>query len=129
MNVSKFILTSIMSVSLFTQVTWAQMASTEALYEKPATLSQKEKVIKFMAREDVMKTLAQMGVDQKMVETRVASMTDEEAEKISHQIQKMPAGGDAVVGLLGLAVLVFVILLITDILGLTKVFSFTKPVQ
>jgi hypothetical protein len=39
----------------------------------------------------------------------------------------LPAGGSAVGAIVGAAVLIFVILLITDILGFTNVFSFVNP--
>lgn len=129
MHVSKFILSVILSITLLSQASWAQMASTEALFEHSVKVSPKEKVIQFTAREDVAKILGQMDVDPKMVEERVASMTDEEASKIAYQIDTLPAGGSAVGSLIGAAVFVFVLLVITDILGLTKVFNFTRSVR
>ena len=129
MNISKLVLSFILSITLFAQASWAQMASTEALFKQSVMVSSKEKVIQFTAREDVTKILGQMDVDPKMIEARVASMTDEEASKIASQIETLPAGGSAVGSLVGAAVFVFVVLLITDILGLTKVFNFTRPVR
>ena len=126
MNISKLILSFILSITLLAQASWAQMVSTEALFERSVTVSSKEKVIQFTAREDVAKILGQMDVDPKMIEARVASMTDEEASKIAYQIETLPAGGSS---LIGAAVFVFVLLLITDILGLTKIFDFTRPVR
>jgi hypothetical protein len=126
MNISKLVLSFILSITLLTQASWAQMASTEALFKQPVTVSSKEKVIQFTAREDVAKILGQMDVDPKMIEERVASMTDEEASKIASQIETLPAGGSAVGSLVGAVVFVFVLLVITDILGLTKVFKFTR---
>ncbi|HEX2531678.1 MAG TPA: PA2779 family protein [Burkholderiaceae bacterium] len=38
-------------------------------------------------------------------------------------MDSLPAGGDSVIGVI---VFIFVLLLITDILGLTKVFPFTR---
>jgi UPF0716 family protein affecting phage T7 exclusion len=38
----------------------------------------------------------------------------------------MPAGGDALGVVVGAAVLIFLILLVTDILGLTDIFPFVK---
>ncbi|HET7669436.1 MAG TPA: PA2779 family protein, partial [Burkholderiales bacterium] len=49
-----------------------------------------------------------------------------EVAQLAAQIDSLPAGGDSILGLL---VLVFVILLITDILGLTKIFPFTRPIR
>ena len=126
MNISKLVLSFILSITLLTQASWAQMASTEALFERSVTVSSKEKVIQFTAREDVAKILGQMDVDPKMIEERVASMTDEEASEIAYQIETLPAGGSAVGSLVGAVVFVFVLLVITDILGLTKVFKFTR---
>ncbi len=126
MNISKLVLSFILSITLFAQASWAQMASTEALFKQSVMVSSKEKVIQFTAREDVAKILGQMDVDPKMIEARVASMTDEEASKIASEIETLPAGGSS---LIGAAVFVFVLLLITDILGLTKIFDFTRPVR
>lgn len=129
MRISKLILSVILSITLFTQTSWAQMASTEALFEHSVTLSPKEKVMQFTAREDVARILGQMDVDPKMIEERVASMTDKEASQIAHKIDTMPAGSNAAGALIGAAVFVFVLLVITDILGLTKVFNFTRSVR
>ena len=129
MNISKLILSFILSITLLAQASWAQMVSTEALFERSVTVSSKEKVIQFTAREDVAKILGQMDVDPKMIEERVASMTDEEASEIACQIGTLPAGGSAVGSIVGAAVFVFIVLLITDILGFTKVFDFTRSVR
>ena len=129
MKISKLILSFILSITLFTQASWAQIASTEALFQQPATISAKEKVIQFTAREDVRKILGQMDVDPEMIEARVASMTNEEALQIANKIETLPAGSDGLSSLVSAAVFVFVVLLITDILGFTKVFGFTRSVR
>jgi len=56
---------------------------------------------------------------------RVAAMTDEEAAQLAAQLDSLPAGGSIV----GAIVLVFLVLLITDILGFTKIFPFTRSVR
>lgn len=126
MHISKLVLSVILSITLFTQASWAQMASTEALFEHSVKVSPKEKVIQFTAREDVAKILGQMDVDPKMIEERVASMTDDEVSEIAYQIETLPAGGSSIIGAV---VFVFVLLLVTDILGFTKVFNFTRTVR
>jgi UPF0716 family protein affecting phage T7 exclusion len=45
---------------------------------------------------------------------------------VSQHIESMPAGGNAVGIIVGAILLVFIILLITDLLGLTNVFPFVK---
>lgn len=126
MHISKLVLSVILSITLFTQASWAQMASTEVLFKHSVKVSPKEKVIQFTAREDVAKILGQMDVDPKMIEERVASMTDDEVSEIAYQIDTLPAGGSSIIGAV---VFVFVLLLVTDILGFTKVFNFTRTVR
>jgi len=128
MRQSKVFLSLVLSITLFAQVSWAQMASTEAVLVQPVTVSSHEKVSHFVAREDVAKTFETMGVDPKMVEQRIALMSDEEVSKISSQIDTLPAGGDFG-GIVGAVVFVFIVLLITDILGFTKVFGFTHAAR
>lgn len=128
MKVSKFILSFVLSVSLFTQVSSAQIVSTDVILEQSTALSSKEKLIQIISREDVKEKFQELGVDSKAIEARVASLTNEEASKIALQIDTLPAGGDAGASILGAIVFIFVVLLITDILGLTKVFNFTKSI-
>jgi len=129
MKISKLVLSFILSITLLTQTSWAQIASTEALFNQTETSSSKEKIIQFTARQDVAKILEQMDVDPKTIEERVAAMTNEEATRFAQEIDTLPAGSDALGSLIGAAVFVFVVLLITDILGLTKVFNFTRSVR
>ena len=75
-------------------------------------------------RADVRAALEARGVDAAAVKERVAALTDDEAADIAARIDEMPAGG-----ILGLILVVFLVLLLTDILGFTKVFPFTRPVR
>lgn len=125
MKTSKLILSFILSIILLTQCTWAQMASTELLFEQ-TVLSSQEKVLHFTAREDVAKILREMDVNPEMIKRRVDAMTDEEASEFAQKISTLPAGSNAIIGA---AVTIFILLLITDILGFTKVFPFTRAIR
>ena len=63
------------------------------------------------------------------VSARIATLSDDEAAQLADRIDTLPAGGDGVGAVIGALVLVFIILLITDILGFTHVFPFTKPIK
>ncbi len=78
-----------------------------------------------LARAEVVAALQARGVDVVAARDRVASLTDAEAAQVAMQIDQAPAGGDAV----GVIVTIFVVLLITDILGWTKVFPFTRAIR
>ena len=49
--------------------------------------------------------------------------------QLASRLDQLPAGGDGVGAVVGALLLVFIILLITDILGFTHVFPFTKPIK
>lgn len=104
-------------------VSTEQVAASEGV--KSAT-AQREHVNAMLARADVAAALAERGVSVDQARARVASLTDDEVATVSNTIDTAPAGATDV---LGVIVTIFVVLLITDILGFTKVFSFTRSIR
>ena len=70
--------------------------------------------------------LQNLGIAKADAQARVAALTDDEAATLAGRIDSLPAGGDGVIGSL---IFVFLVLLVTDILGFTKVFPFTHAVK
>lgn len=105
----------------------AALVSTDEVVTAEAAAVSREKVNAFLAREDVRKALMAEGVAQDAVQARVQAMTDAEVAQLAGQVDRAPAGGD--LDPLGLLFTVFIILLITDIMGLTHVFPFTRSVK
>ncbi|MGA7178710.1 MAG: PA2779 family protein [Thiobacillaceae bacterium] len=103
----------------------ATMVATDQLVDAARVQEARDRLKGFLARADVRTQLEQMGVDPGAAQARADAMTDEEIQGLSGKIDKLPAGGD----LLGAIIFIFVLLLITDILGLTKVFPFTRPIR
>jgi hypothetical protein len=58
--------------------------------------------------------------------TRVDSLSDIEAITVANQIEQLPAGSGAIGAVIVASVIVFLVLLITDILGYTDIFPFVK---
>jgi len=83
-------------------------------------------VLNILDREDVLVQLKAHGVSPADVKARVAAMTDDEVAQLAGQLDSLPAGSSDV---LGFILVVFIILLITDILGFTHIFPFTKSVK
>jgi hypothetical protein len=103
----------------------AAMVTTEEALASPAFALQRERVATFLARDDVLQALQSHGVTGDAATARVQAMTDAEVAQLAGQMDQLPAGGD----ILGIMFTIFIILLITDILGLTKVFPFTRSVR
>jgi hypothetical protein len=94
--------------------------------DEAMSASVQQRVGELLARADVRDALAARGVDSAQVEARVAALSDSEARLLAEQLDQLPAGASSVVGVL---FAVFIILLITDLLGLTKVFPFTRTAR
>ena len=103
----------------------AGMLSTDQAVASPA----RERIASLLERHELQDRLAAYGVKASDVKARIAAMTDDEVAQLAGQIGQAPAGGDAAGALIGAAVLVFLVLLITDILGYTHVFPFTKSMR
>lgn len=103
----------------------ARLISTDFVMEAYGLTSHKETVRQFLERSDVAKQLESLGVTPEAAKLQVALLTDDQIAELAQKIDSMPAGGD----ILGVALFVFLVLLATDIFGLTKVFPFTKPIR
>lgn len=125
MNISKLIIAFFVSLSLFTTSMFAEIISTKQLMQ---TSSSSTTIDGFLAKQEVQAKLAELGVSSENIKERMSSLTNEEIAQINQQIESMPAGGGAG-AVLGVLVFIFIVLLITDILGFTKVFNFTRSVQ
>ncbi len=110
----------------FTQSVQASMISTEQVVSAVAAEQNRAKVTATFERADVQAELQKMGINTDDARARVAAMTDAETASIAKQVDSLPAGGDGIIGTL---VFIFVLLLITDILGFTKVFPFTRSLR
>ena len=87
---------------------------------------ERDQVRNFLERADVQSRMQALGVDSAAARARVDALSDEEVASLADRIEQLPAGGHDVVGVL---LVIFIVLLITDILGVTKIFPFTKPIR
>jgi len=94
-----------------------------------ATPTDRSQLLGVLERVEVQNQLQAHGVSIEQAKARIAALTDVEAAQLAAQIDNLPAGGDGVGALIGAVLIVFLVLLLTDILGLTKVFPFTKPIK
>jgi hypothetical protein len=108
----------VLALSLHLPTAHAALVPTEALVAAP----ERAQVAATLARADVRAALLARGVDPAQVQARLDALTDQETQALAAQIDELPAGGDA----LGLVVLVFLVLLFTDIMGFTDIFPFVK---
>ncbi|MDO9178808.1 MAG: PA2779 family protein [Agitococcus sp.] len=82
---------------------------------------QRSELTTFLTRSDVQTQLVSLGVDHEQAAARIAALSDDEVQQLYGKMQTLPAGGD----ILGTLVFIFLVLLVTDLLGLTSVYPFT----
>lgn len=108
------------------QAAVAALIPTEMASDSAKVALARENIKNFMARQDSQNLLIAKGISPEEAKARIDSLTDAEVLMVSQHIESMPAGGNAVGVIVGAILLVFIILLITDLLGLTNVFPFVK---
>jgi len=91
--------------------------------------SARERMNALFDRADVRAALEENGVSAEEARARVGALSDDEVETLAARFDSLPAAGNGFEALLWIGFLSFVILLVTDILGFTKVFSFTRPAK
>ena len=82
-------------------------------------------VLQILERERAQQHLRALGVSPEMVKERVSHMTDQEVAQLNQHLADLPAGGDV----LGVILILFIVFIITDMLGATNIFPFVKPVN
>ena len=125
--VSLFLILSFLPFNFTVQTAQAQMVGTSTVIAAQKQDANRERVVAFLNRDDVQQAMMQRGVDAAEAQQRVASLSDAELSNISQAMEQLPAGGDGGVGtIIGALVFIFIVLLITDLVGLTHVFPFVN---
>ena len=122
--ISAFLIVCI-TVAGFPLTAQASIIATDEVTSMGAVASNRDAVSSFLARDDVRQAILAQGVSPQAAQERVNAMSDMEVAQLVGRIDKAPAGA----GVIGVIFTVFVILLVTDIMGLTKVFPFTRSVR
>ena len=77
-----------------------------------------------LASEELKTQLEEMGVDAEQLNDRIASLTASEIVKLNAELEQQPAGG-----IVGALVTVFAVLVVTDMMCATNVFTFVKCIN
>ena len=109
---------SLLAASLQTAARGGVISTQEYLttVDRDATLARIDAVL---AREEVRSRLEHYGVDPVAAEERIAALTDQELSLLATELESLPAGGS----LLGVAGVVFIVLLILELVGVIDIFN------
>lgn len=118
----------ILSISMiclsFGQAQAAIIANDQVIQQAQQAVD-KDALLQAINRADVQEQLLNMGVATADIENRINQMTKDEIAQLDQQLKELPAGGDIV----GVILIVFIIFVITDVIGATDIFPFIHPVK
>jgi len=105
---------------------FAAMIGTETVIDVAKGQEARDYLNRMMMREDVQSAFKSYGITPLEAKARLDTLSEAEIMRLYNQIEQLPAGGsDLGVAFIAVGV-IFVVLFITDILGYTDVFSFTR---
>lgn len=124
--VAQLVTFGLLIVSMHMPAAQAAMIGTDTIVRAEQAQQDRARLESLLDREEVKQRLLGQGVDAADVKARIDALSDSEVQTLAQRIDQLPAGGDG----LGVLVFIFVLLLVTDLLGLTDVFPFVKkPVR
>jgi len=124
------VVVSLCALGLPVSAVQAELAATDRVEAtRQDGSSGREFLRSLFSRADVRAALERQGVSADEAKARVDALSDEEVERLAARFDSLPAGGGVFETVLVVGFLAFLTLLITDILGFTKVFSFTRPAK
>ncbi len=123
------LITALITFSMPVGIAQAGLVGTDQIIASSVARADRDKITDFMARNDVRDQMRSWGVDPAEADRRIAALSDAEIAALSARLGDDPAGKGVVGAVIGAAVIVFIVLLITDITGYTDVFPFTRDVN
>lgn len=122
---NKFLKASILCPMLvlgMSQATAAVFSSEQVIANQQFNFN-KQQVLSYVDSAEVQNKLIELGVSPADAKQRIANMTAEELSALNTQMNEMPAGG-----IVGVVVTVLVVVVVTDLMGLTDVYPFINPI-
>ncbi|WP_411832803.1 PA2779 family protein [Pseudoxanthomonas mexicana] len=117
----RFVLAPLLAVALVSGTctqAYAGVITTQQALSAEVRSATEQEVRTALARDDVRQAMQQLGVNPLDVDARIASLSDAELMQLQGEIDQLQAGGIlAVIGV------VFVVLLILELVGVTNIFS------
>lgn len=83
----------------------------------------KQQVLSFVDSAEVQQKLVELGVSPDDAKQRIAAMTTAELDALNNELNDMPAGG-----IVGVIITVLVVVAVLDLMGITDVYPFIRPI-
>jgi len=124
--ISFFLALSLLLISVPYRPASAAIIGTETMIDLGRAQEARDHVNSILAREDVKAAFIAQGINPLEAKARVDTLSNAEIINLAEQIDQLPAGGSTLGTILVVALIVFLVLLFTDIMGYTDIFPFVK---
>lgn len=103
----------------------AEIINTDQIVSQQQFDDTRAQVQRLLNEQATINQLQDLGVDIDQAQSRIDSMSDTELAMLAEKMETLPAGS----GALGTIAFIFIVLLVTDILGYTDIFPFVNKAQ
>ncbi len=103
----------------------AAMIGNEQIVSQSQSQQTRDSLQQLLEQEAARQQLQAWGVSPDQIKSRIDSLTENELARINQQVHDLNAGG----GVLGILLVIFVVFVITDVIGATDIFPFIHPVK
>ena len=103
----------------------AAMIGNDQIVKQSLSHQTRDGLQQLFEQETAQQQLQAWGVNPDQIKSRIDSLTDAELARINQQVNDLQAGGDV----LGILLVIFLVFVITDIIGATDVFPFINPAR
>ena len=104
----------------------AALVNTAQVVQETAEEKTRDRLRVLLARADVRAHLEAWGVDPQEAQARVDTLTAAELDRLSARMDELPAGGGGLAVVAVVLLIAFLVILLTDIMGYTNIFTFTR---
>lgn len=121
---SKLLVGAAAAIVVTTGTVQAEAVSSHNVMQAQAHAYNKQQLLEMVNRADVQEKLVSLGVSQGDAVSRINGMTNSEIAQLNNQLNDAPAGG-----VVGAVMTVLAIIAILDLVGVTDVYPFIRPIN
>ena len=104
----------------------AAIIGNETIINQAPSALTRDNMQALLGQESARQQLQAWGVSPELITARINRLTDAELARINQEADTLKAGGTNVLGIL---LIIFIVFVITDVIGATNIFPFIHPVK
>ena len=104
----------------------AAMIGNEQIINQGLSVQTRDNLRQLFEQDTARQQLQAWGVSPDQLQSRIDSLTDTELVRINRHVDELNAGGNSILGIL---LVIFIVFVITDVIGATDIFPFIHPVN